>query len=171
MGIATKPNQPTKEITTCVRGWHYSDMISTLSTERNLVAVDTFPGESRVFDRSIVEHHSELDYEHVSVIKTKPNQPKSLSNLDETRLVIPRAFAKNKVIGRGWPEQHSPSMTITLRGDQFQVGLHLMVSMIPTNDATTEIIFSLLYIHLYIRRYTCRQFTCWKQIKEKGQRL
>lgn len=58
--------------------------------ERNLVAVDTFPGEPRVFDKSIGEHCSELNYDHVSVIKTKQNQPKSLSSLDEIWLINPK---------------------------------------------------------------------------------
>lgn len=48
--------------------------------EKNLVAVDMFPRESRVFDKSTVEHHPKVDYEHISMIKTKPT---SLSGLDE----------------------------------------------------------------------------------------
>lgn len=80
-------------------------------------------------------------------VRSKQNQPKSLSTLDETWLVIPRAFAKNKAISRLWPEQHSPSMTITLRSSQFQVELHRTVSMIP------KMLPQKLCIHFYIQIY------------------
>lgn len=68
---------------------------------------DLFPGEPGAFDKNTVEHHPELDCEHASVIKTKQNQPKILSSLDEMWFVISKYkfyLAKNKTISTGWPE-------------------------------------------------------------------
>lgn len=77
-------------------------MISTLSTERSLLGINTFPRESRVFDRSATEQCPQLDYEHISVTnKTKQNQTKGLSRLVEMWFVIPRAVTKIRLFAEG----------------------------------------------------------------------
>lgn len=77
-------------------------MISTLSTERSLLDINTFPRESRVFDRSATEQCPQLDYEHITVTnKTKQKQTEDLSRLDEMWLVIPRAVTKIRLFAEG----------------------------------------------------------------------